>query len=223
MMGRLFCCQEQLMSRDLEDIASPEPRITGPNLRKVLEQQRIVRGRAKFPTPDACDELALTLRVFRRNVSFSSTYTEARSRGAEARRRFRAALAELEATIPILRSERLNWIDRLRGNLLLSGIQTETAQDDVALLDNLESMIVQAAERTFEVLEPAFPERWHELVVVLAEAFREAMRSTNPGLHLGHNDRSPLVRFLMFAIPYVTGETPMAGAIAVYLQRQEQR
>lgn len=66
---------------------------------------------------------------------------------------------------------------------------------------------------------PPFPEQWHQFAPWLADRFRVAMHSTNPGPVLGTAAVGPLTCFLAAVIPLITGETPKPPAIGRYLQR----
>lgn len=89
----------------------------------------------KLPTLDACYGLALGLHAYREWFSSGA-------RTDDTRQRFQAALNELAATIPAVRSESSDWLNRLRSNRLLSG--AEMAQANVKVLDDLGRAVISA-------------------------------------------------------------------------------
>jgi hypothetical protein len=188
------------------------PVLRGPELRRLLDEHRIVWDSMKRPSREALDTLALALSVLRWRVS-SLTADEATrfQNGASAWRRYQAALDELAAATRDLR----DW----------HSPAPQTGEAKAAILGKFESLILGMRLVSEKLLYPAAPpDHWHDIVAELAERFREAMRSTNRGLRLGNKARSPLVRFLRdVAIPFVTDEAPKADAISMYLKRHPPR
>ncbi|MGH7111042.1 MAG: hypothetical protein ACREFK_11510, partial [Stellaceae bacterium] len=68
------------------------------------------------------------------------------------------------------------------------------------------------------VLMMANLEGWHDIALVIAEAFKVAM-SANRIEPLGIANEGPVARFVAAVIPSITGEAPTPGAVSQHLKR----
>jgi hypothetical protein len=177
--------------------------MTGADLRRIFDEQRVVRGSYRQPSSAAYEKLA------ERVTDLSNAclkWVLGDDPADERADKVAAALDTLEQLLPVTRA-------RLTATL---------RSDGVTVLDRLAETVREA--RAFAWANPherpRAIERWHDVAVELAEAFRSAMDSTNAGTTFALSNRGPLARFLASVIPKVTGEQPRCDAIARYLQRR---
>jgi len=124
----------RLRSAGVKSMPASSSELTGPLLSEYLEEARIVRRKDKPPPTEACDELALTLNVYRRMFSQEAQKMNAYFRCLDATSgRIRAAVGELAATTPVLRDS----LHAATRNPLTS---QETVRAHLAWLEDLESL-----------------------------------------------------------------------------------
>ena len=159
---------------------------------------------------------------FRRLVSLS---TGRWRESSDRTRRLASALRTLNDVLPAIRddcSEALKAAQRSTSQVML-----RSCQKDLVALDALIAAVAATRARhslLLPISQLAAPiERWHHFAEDLADAFRKAMHSTNPGLELRLSNNGPVVRFLKALVPEITGEKPTLGSIARHLQRAEQK
>lgn len=191
---------------------------TGAWLSKFIEERIVLDKRMRYPTAAAYDQLALCLlwyrQMYRMQQSFFSEPV------SDTRRHYLRLLDDLSRATAAIERERLNWLNTIvLPNPLMTGQPAEDARSDLAALDSLKTAIAAVQGRAFLYAEPFLPEGWHSYAADLAEEFRKAMWSTNPGLPLPASNEGPLTRFLHAFIPYVSGETPKQTAIARHFDR----
>ena len=174
--------------------------MTGPELRSLLIDQRIIRGSHILPSLDACNRLAGRIGEFaERHLGY--LVQSADPHGEAIQRAMDDLVAKLAEARPVLVERR--------------------GKADIAALDRLAEAAALARPLAWSWGPLAIAHcRWHGHAAELADAFRVAMRSTNPDLELGLSNDGPLVRFLAFVIPQITGEEPSMDAIARHLQRR---
>jgi hypothetical protein len=198
---------------------TPKPWQDGQQMREWIRDQKIIAGNSLLPTIEACQELAdvtggLQMIVENRRGSWRA-YEARRRRCLEA---VRALLNDLPGWENEIRTsiEQHSEIGRL-------DMITKMQSLDLAALRSLNDALGIANARPLLLVSPSFftekVDRWHDFAETLAEAFRQAVRSTNPSLPLQPSNTGPVVRFLIAAIPHITGETPTTAAVARYLQR----
>jgi hypothetical protein len=195
--------------------------MTGAMLRALCAETGVVRS-GKEPSRAAYEDLAQTINDFRRLVSLST----GRWRESSGRtRRLASGLRTLNDVLPAIRddcSEALKAAQRSRSEVML-----RLCQEDLVALDALIAAVAATRVRhslLLPISQLAPPiERWHHFAEDLADAFRGAMHSTNPGLELRLSNNGPVVRFLKALVPEITGEEPTLNSVARYLQRSEQK
>jgi hypothetical protein len=220
--------------------------MTGAMLRALCAEAGVVRS-GKEPSRAAYEDLAQTINDFRRLVSLSTVRRESSRR----MHRFMDAVLTLNTELPAIREDcrealaqpsrsRKIGVGRLGQDLhepaedggmavghaahLKLPVMLDLCQEDLVTLDALVAAVAATRKLLLKILnllgQPI--ERWHDFALDLAEAFREAMHSTNPGLELRPSNNGPVVRFLKAVVPKITGEDPTLNSIARYLQRWEQ-
>ena len=174
--------------------------MTGAELRSLLVDQQIIRGSHILPSLEACNRLSGRINDFAaRQLDY---LVQAADPAAVAIQR---ALDDLSAR---LTEARPVLVER-RGKA------------DIAALDRLKEAVAVARPFAWAWGPLSLARcRWNDIAAELADAFREAMRSTNPALEVGLSNDGPLVRFLAFVIPQITGEEPAMDTIARHLQRR---
>lgn len=187
---------------------------SGVALGERLKTKKIFR-RKIVPIPAAAWEPLATILDGLRWLS-SSVTPEHEARYQEdnrAKQRFQAALVEIAETAPVL-LRRYTPV----ANLHVIRQTADLARARVEVLRSLEGFIPQVQSLFLEADAPSYL-HWHDFAVDLADAFRAAVRITNPGHPLGIGLEGPVVRFLAeVAIPYVSGERVERDAIRNYLR-----
>jgi hypothetical protein len=190
---------EGVMSQHEDDVWDPAPWCTGDGVRAIL-RKTVKQGR--LPSHDACASLALSIKA----VAFDAGIGRIAREADEIQKQIAAALMVLADATP--RLQRLCvW-----------------SLEDADILARLVST-GQAAQPLMRRIgfTDRRDDRWHTFAGRVESAFREAMRTANPGLPLALSNSGAVVRFLETVIPQITGEEPSRDAIARYLQRQARK
>jgi hypothetical protein len=92
---------------------------------------------------------------------------------------------------------------------------------DLRALKALIPPIQKALSRSLDASGKFFPksEGWHDFVFELANAFCDAIRSTNPDLEITMSNEGAMARFLVAIIPHISAENPSLNGVARYVQR----
>ncbi len=190
--------------------------VTGPQLRALFEEWGVCSGRQKRPNTEGMETLAAAVRDLSREVQ---AHRGRPMEAADARhQRVTAAIRTLQADLPAWREDCRSGAALAAAGGSLQGMLRRQAQALDALSSALAGALrASAVPGRFSDLAPAV-ERWHDFVVDLADAFQTAMLTTNDGLVVGLTADGPLVRFLVRAIPLVSGECPTAEAAGKYLR-----
>jgi hypothetical protein len=100
-------------------------------------------------------------------------------------------------------------VDRLSD---LTGLHTHAAR------------ILSAPERAgIRVIASPSPIGWHDYCFRLAEEFRKAMASTNPGLTLKVSNNGAIAKFIAAVAPVISNEHPKTVAVARFMARNPDR
>lgn len=188
---------------------------SGAALGELLKKKKIVSRRMRPPPADAWEPLATILDGLRWNwnASFTADH-EARQEVDRAKERFQAALVVLAETAPVLlpRYMALANSHMIRQTADLARARAGTLHSLVGLIPQVQSLFLEADAPSYL--------HWHDFAVGLADAFRVAIHTTNPGHPLGIGLGGPVVCFLAeVVIPHVSGERVERDAIKKYLKR----
>ncbi len=163
----------------------------------------------KKPNRDALDDLAVRLAdIFFWHPIFASTVPPSHDLLDAAS----AVVAPLREHIELIQKQQ----DLMRGD-------PKTFADCATALDHLRTL-----EAAISAALPHLPQRfegsspptasWHGVAFAIEQAFRRAMKTTNPKVRLGlSNAGGPVVRFVAAALRWGTGEDVTEAAVAKYL------
>jgi hypothetical protein len=187
---------------------SPNPPISGDELKRLFAEHRVVRS-GKEPSTAAYAVLAERLTELRHEWFLwflgDDPIVEA----------IATALETLDELLPKMR------------NTLLGA--AEATPGDLASLDHLAGAVQAARARVWASHPPRLRriEKSNDISEELADHFRAAMRSTNPGLELKFSNNGPIARFIAAVTPLiiVIGHPPPShlDTVARYLQRHAKR
>ncbi len=173
--------------------------VEGERVLRLLKKERVARSSQKLPTLAACGDLEQVIDALRyEQAVYEFSY-------ADQTQRIAGALETLSEVLPQI-------------------YPYEEGSVDAAVLEQLAQAVETARLRPWGTrpVEPSY--HWHRFARELAEAFREAMRSTNPNLKIAFSNKGLMSRFLEAAIPMVDRENRPPGETVIrYLRRQDEK
>jgi len=200
-----------------KEAARPAP-FTDEMLEGVLSDHVVRRPLQKKPSQASLTRLLTSLNRYHYLVNFT---VPARSklvgRSNELRRDILGALEILSRALP-------EFLEQVTESGILPALAQASGlyDQEIGALTAIAHEVSKAhAARCLQPLGKSTKAKkvWHRFAHPLADEFRTAMASTNPGTKFGQSDNGPVVRFLELVIPKITGETAERSAIEQFLRR----